>query len=173
MNGFEKLFLAVCAIALMPVATLADDSHRTVTYYTVAFDGTNDAVSIDYPSPGATFVQVVKLYSTPAMTEPSVGTLYTSCNSLLSPLDAFCSSTLRYSNGIDSFNIVGYYTELLTPPACPPSTIVNAISGGTGAFQAAQGQVSITHTPINPDDQCNHTQHGYRFKISLLDNLFK
>jgi hypothetical protein len=170
MNRFEKLSLAsilLGAVALTPGKTKADDPQITATYYAIVEDGTSDGASSDFPGTGSTFVQVAQLYTTANRTGTPVGAMYTSCNQLLGVLDVMCTSTVRYNNGSDSFNVVGYYTELLTPPNCPPSTISQAISGGTGAYQGAWGQVLTTHTPLNPDAQCNHTEHGYKFEVSL------
>jgi hypothetical protein len=32
-----------------------------------------------------------------------------------------------------------------------------------------EGIFNLRGTPINPDAQCNHTEHSYKSKVSLLD----
>jgi hypothetical protein len=86
--------------------------------------------------------------------------------------DAICIATLKTSNGTNTINIQGYYTEIAElQNNCGPITQVLGVSGGTGAYNGAQGQVTLTHTPVNPDltpgHQCYHITHDFSFAVSL------
>ena len=63
-----------------------------------------------------------------------------------------------------------YYTEAAElSNNCGRVVQVLGVSGGTGAYNGAQGQVSVTHLPVNPDpnNACAHSVHDFIFAVSL------
>ncbi|OAJ57911.1 hypothetical protein A6V36_19840 [Paraburkholderia ginsengiterrae] len=87
-------------------------------------------------------------------------------------LDQECVATFVF-NGTDSIAIAGFYTEgTQQPPQCISVNYI-AITGGTGKYRNAQGQVKVTHIPVfQPGDdvsQCQHEIHDYRYDISLTN----
>jgi hypothetical protein len=173
----ERLALVCCCAASL-VTGLAIAPHKAeaeqtnFTLYTRSIDNITDTASTDFPNPGSTFIQASALYTTPDLTRNPVGTIYLSCNVLFTGFDAMCIATLKTSNGTDAINIQGYYTEIAElQNNCGPVVQVLGVSGGTGAYNGAQGQVTVTHTPVNPDRtpgaQCAHTIHDFSFAVSL------
>ena len=185
MKNFKRVFWlvgTVAAIALIPRTTMADTK---ITVYSQAQDGITDAFSSDFNtqgglSPGATYVQASDLYLTANRTGSSVGTVYIACFELLNVFDVECMATFKFTDGAlkfgdrghavnNSINVQGFYSEEDELLNCQPIVNVLAISGGTGALQCSQGQVTITHTPVNPTGpNCAHTKHNYQFDLVLL-----
>lgn len=171
-------FALLCCCAAALVSGLAIAPHKakadqtTFTLYTQSVDGITDTGSTDFPAPGSTFIQASALYTTPDRTGNPVGTIYLSCSLMFTGFDAMCIATLKTSNGTDAINVQGYYTEIAElQNNCGPIVQVLGISGGTGIYNGAQGQVTVTHTPVNPDRtpgaQCAHTIHDFSFAVSL------
>lgn len=166
------------AIALMPCIGMADNSHLQLTVYSQVEDGVTAAVSSDFdlqgnPSPGASYVQGSDFYLTSNRTGTPAGKAYVVCNLLLGPVEAQCAGTFKFVNG-DTIDIQGYISEAAqVPPLCQPSFNVVSVSGGTGNFIGVQGQLGVTHTPVNPDPAnfCAHSVHNYKFDFTLLSNL--
>jgi hypothetical protein len=84
-------------------------------------------------------------------------------------VDAICIAVIKSANGTDAISVQGYYSEageLLNN--CGPVIQVLSVTGGTGAYNAAQGQVTVTHIPVNPvGPTCAHSVHDFIFAVSL------
>ena len=181
-----KLFFVinalVGALAFAPGIASADN---TLTFYTQVVDGppaspaalgpATDALSSDVGTPGARYVQESNLYSGSSFTGYPVGKVRVACTELMALLDAECVATFIF-NGTDSITIAGFYTESAQQPPQCISVNYLAITGGTGKYRQARGQVKATHIPVfQPSDdvnQCQHEIHDYRYDISL-DNQDK
>jgi hypothetical protein len=164
----KVLFLGCLWVVFAAPAAAADQA--TFTLYSQSVDGITDFAGTGFPAPGATYVQASALYTTPDRTGIPAGTIYLSCNLLLTPFDGSCIAAIKFANGTDAINVQGYYTEAAElSNNCGQVVQVLGVSGGTGAYNGAQGQVSVTHIPVNPDPKnyCFHSVHDFIFAVSL------
>jgi hypothetical protein len=164
----KVLFLGCLCVVFAAPAAAADQT--TFTLYSRSVDGSTDFAGTGFPAPGSTFVQASALYTTPDRNGIQVGTIYLSCNLLLTPFDGMCIAAIKFANGTDAINAQGYYTEAAElSNNCGRVVQVLGVSGGTGAYNGAQGQVSVTHIPVNPDpnNACAHSVHDFIFAVSL------
>jgi hypothetical protein len=156
-------------LAISPSKATAEQTNFTL--YSQSVDGVTDFFGPGFGPPGSTYVQASALYTTPDRTGPPAGTIYLSCIEMLNQVDAMCIATMKSANGTDAINIQGYYTEAAEiANNCGPIVQVLGVSGGTGAYKGAQGELSVTHIPVNPappSQGCAHTTHDYIFAVSL------
>jgi hypothetical protein len=157
------------ALAISPFEAKAEQTNFTL--YSQSVDGVTDFFGPGAGPPGSTFVQASALYTTSNRTGTPIGTIYLSCIVMLNQLDALCTATMKSANGTDAINIQGYYSEVAElSNNCGPVVQVLGVSGGTGAFKGAQGEVTVTHTPVNPappSQGCAHSTHDFMFAVSL------
>jgi|tagenome__1003787_1003787.scaffolds.fasta_scaffold20182122_1 hypothetical protein len=190
-------FIVIAASVSAPVAASADDGAKNFTLYSYAEDGINSGSSADLltspPTGGGAFFQSSRMFPTPVteaqakdpsyVATNSVGKLVVACTifaGLQDPprtptpsfRDSACNVTLAYNNGQDSINAQGYFQEFnQVPPGCPDSVNAMGISGGTGKYEGARGQLNSIHKALNPDpgNDCAHTKHNYVLNVRLLN----
>jgi hypothetical protein len=167
--------LLCCCTAALGAALAISPSKAAeqtkFTLYSQSVDGVTDFYGPGFGPPGSTYVQASALYTTPDRTGTPVGTIYLCCTVMLNQLDAMCIATIKSANGTDAINIQGYYSEVAElSNNCGPVVQVLGLSGGTGAYRGAQGELSVTHTPVNPgplSQGCAHSTHDFMFAVSL------
>jgi hypothetical protein len=185
MTIYRKLFCIVSIATIISGIVFTPGvakAETTLTVYTQAVDGppaspaslgpATNTLSSDFGSPGARYVQETNLFSRSSLTGNPVGNVTVACIELINVFDAECMATFTF-NKTDSITLAGFYTEGdQQPPLCISVNYI-AISGGTGKYHGAQGQVKVTHTPVfQPSDnvsQCQHEIHDYRYDISLAN----
>jgi hypothetical protein len=171
--------LCCCTAALGAVLAISPSKAKAeqtnFTLYSRSVDGVTDFFGPGAGPPGSTFVQASALYTTPNRTDTPIGTIYRSCTLMLNQLDSMCIATMKSANGTDAINIQGYYSEVAElSNNCGPVVQVLGVSGGTGAYEGAQGELSVTHTPVNPappSQGCDHSTHDFMFAVSLKHRL--
>jgi hypothetical protein len=187
----------IAAVAFVP-GSAAAGSQNQFTLYSYVEDGINAGASADFftspPTGGATYYQASRVFPAPVtetqakdpayVAANSVGKMYTQCAAFANlqdppgtAVDSFkdgeCVTTLVFNNTADSLEIVGYFQELnQVPPNCPDSFNILAVSGGTGKYIGALGEVAVTHRALNPDvnQDCAHTKHGFTLKFTLVSS---
>jgi hypothetical protein len=171
---WRHALLCCCTAALGAALSISPSTAKAeqinFTLYSQSVDGVTDFYGPGFGPPGSTYVQASALYTTPDRTGTPIGTIYLSCTVMLTQFDAMCIATMKSVNGTDAINIQGYYSEaaeLLNN--CGPVVQVLGVSGGTGAYEGAQGQLTVTHTPVNPAPPiqgCAHSTHDFMFAVS-------